>query len=403
MARQATLRRALTAGLQVQLDAPLPAELGIGAGTAVFVCGRCSVPGARIASLELVVDGVNQPLLAAGMPRIDALQDGATSASYGSGFWGFARIAGPEPQHALGLRALLAGGGGRPPCSRASRSRRRSRRSPMPRPRWRSAWRRTSRRPELFARQVESIRAQTHRGLGLRGLRRLLDPERFATMRGRARRRPALRALALARAGSASTRTSSARWRWRRPARAYVALADQDDVWHPDKLAALLAEVGDARARLQRRADRRRGRRGSSPTTYWSHRAQQPLRPGLAARRQLGHRRGVAVPARPARRRAARSRRPSSRTSTTTGSRSARSRSATSRYVDRPLYDYVQHGQARRSVTPRRTGCRACSIASGPCGGARASARGCGACTTSSTPAGCSSSRPSCSCAAGTG
>ena len=26
----------------------------------------------------------------------------------------------------------------------------------------------------------------------------------------------------------------------------YVALADQDDVWRPDKLAVLLAEIGDA-------------------------------------------------------------------------------------------------------------------------------------------------------------
>ena len=33
----------------------------------------------------------------------------------------------------------------------------------------------------------------------------------------------------------------------------YVALADQDDAWHPDKLERLLAGIGRRTARLQRR------------------------------------------------------------------------------------------------------------------------------------------------------
>ncbi len=44
----------------------------------------------------------------------------------------------------------------------------------------------------------------------------------------------------------ASIAISSARSSWSPPTPAYVALADQDDVWHADKLEVLLAELGPA-------------------------------------------------------------------------------------------------------------------------------------------------------------
>ena len=98
----------------------------------------------------------------------------------------------------------------------------------------------------LFRRQIESIRAQTHADWVCVISDDCSQPERFAAHPGGARRRPALPALARLAAGSASIATSSARWRWRPPAASHVALADQDDAWHPDKLATLLAELGDA-------------------------------------------------------------------------------------------------------------------------------------------------------------
>ena len=54
-ARPATLDRAADHrdDLNAQLDAPLPDELAVGGGTALFVCGTCFAPGARIASLSL--------------------------------------------------------------------------------------------------------------------------------------------------------------------------------------------------------------------------------------------------------------------------------------------------------------------------------------------------------------
>ena len=93
--------RALAAVLHVQLDAPLPEELAVGAGTAVFVCGTCWAPGEAIEALALVVDGEDQPVMAHGMPRLDTLRELDAPESYASGFWGLARIApraGPAPR-----------------------------------------------------------------------------------------------------------------------------------------------------------------------------------------------------------------------------------------------------------------------------------------------------------------
>src|SRR2546421_8412175 len=127
-------RPARAGGLHVQLEAPLPSEVAVGAGTALFVLGWCFCPDARIRSLSLVVDGQAQPVLAHGMPRLDVFRGlhpgldpfataGMTSDpgstddpllhSYRSGFWGIARVAGPSGDGVceLLLRADLEGGG----------------------------------------------------------------------------------------------------------------------------------------------------------------------------------------------------------------------------------------------------------------------------------------------------
>ena len=98
---------------------------------------------------------------------------------------------------------------------------------------------------ELLTRQLDSIRAQTHGnwvcvisddGSAPEAYARLqaavAGDRRFVLSRSSRRRgfyRNFERALALV-AGQAD----------------YVALADQDDAWRPDKLAVLLAEIGDA-------------------------------------------------------------------------------------------------------------------------------------------------------------
>jgi hypothetical protein len=235
------------AGLDVRLDAPLPQSLAIGSGTALFVCGTCFAPGAPVASLTLLVDGEEQPLMAHGMPRLDLLQASGEPASYRAGFWGFARI-GPRPAGGtleVGVRARLRGGGEL--VAELARIAVAEPLTPLPGAPLVAICMAAFEPPlDLFRRQVESLRAQTLTDWMCVVSDDCSDPERFAAMRyllegdprfvlSRSDRRRGFyhnfeRALELAPAGAR-----------------YVALADQDDVWDPDKLETLVREVGDAR------------------------------------------------------------------------------------------------------------------------------------------------------------
>jgi len=110
----------MRADLHVHLDAPLPDTLAVGGGSALFVAGWCVAARARarVASLAFVVDGAEQPVAAAGMPRLDVLRalhpESAEEAAggYRSGFWGLVRLpAGAGPVVVVELEARLVGGG----------------------------------------------------------------------------------------------------------------------------------------------------------------------------------------------------------------------------------------------------------------------------------------------------
>jgi hypothetical protein len=233
-------------GLDVTLDAPLPASVKVGSGTALFVCGTCFAPSAPIASLTLLVDGVEQPLMAHGMPRLDLMRATGEPTSYRAGFWGMARI-GPRDAGgtvAIGVRARLRGGGEL--VAELARIAVAEPADPLPGAPLVAICMATLEPPlELFRRQVESIRAQTLSDWICVISDDCSEPERFAEMRGvldgdprfvlsRSDRRRGFyhnfeRALELAPAGAR-----------------YVALADQDDAWYPDKLETLVHEIGDA-------------------------------------------------------------------------------------------------------------------------------------------------------------
>ena len=195
----------------------------------------------------------------------------------------------------------------------------------------------------LFRAQVESLRAQTdtdwvcvdqRRRLGARArtsaIRAVLgDDPRF--LLSRAERRPA------------STATSSARCGWRRPRRELLALCDQDDRWQP----------GQARRRCARRSAARRSptpTSGSSTPTVaccatrmWQGRRNNhtDLVSMLVANSITGAamllRRDVAELALPF------PDTPGACSSTTPGSALVALAAGEIAYVDRPLYDYVQH------------------------------------------------------------
>jgi len=232
----------------VALDAPLPPELAVGKGTALFVAGTCFAPGETIEALALLVDGEEQPVMAHGMPRLETLHanDGE---GYRSGFWGLARIGPRTEPVSLELRARLAGGAEStaplatiPLAPGVERVAAPAVAGPLV-----AICMATCDPPlALFRAQVDSIRAQTHADWVCVISDDCSDPERFDALQAvldgdprfvvsRSPRRLGFyrnfeRALTLAPAEAA-----------------YVALADQDDRWHPDKLATLLAEIGDAR------------------------------------------------------------------------------------------------------------------------------------------------------------
>lgn len=262
------------AGLHIQLDFELPEEIAVGGGTALFVCGSCFSPEARISSLEFVVGGVPQPVMAHGLPRLEVFrslhakldpfatrgisEDPSSSAdpflrSYRSGFWGIVRIApqGAARELELLLRAELESG--RTVIAEIARVRLEEAPSPAS-----TNWPGASAEPsvavcmatynppiDLFERQVDSIRSQTHRNWvcfvsddcsnpeAYAAIRRVIGGDaRFVVSRSALRRgfyRNFERALAMAPSDAA-----------------YVALADQDDAWRPEKVVSLIEAIGGA-------------------------------------------------------------------------------------------------------------------------------------------------------------
>jgi glycosyltransferase involved in cell wall biosynthesis len=362
--------------LHVQLDAPLPAEIAVGAGTAVFVCGWCFSPEEAIRKLEFVVAAKAQPVIAHGMPRLDpfrelhpgtdplelaaAGQDPQSDAdpllhSYSSGFWGIVTI-GPQPPGAeeieLLLRAELAGGGvagaelGRIALAPVSASAEAVDvpSAPPGAPPLVAICMATHNPPaDLLRRQLDSIRAQSH--------------ERFVCLISDDCSNPAAFSILKAEiAGderfvlSRSPRRLGFYHNFERaltmvpPVAEYVALSDQDDSWHPDKLASLLSAIGDAKLVY---SDARVVARDGSviADTYWSrrHNNHEDLVSLLVANAVTGAASvfprellDYALPFPPAQ---------FSHYHDHWLALTARALGEI-RFIDRPLYDYVQHGQA---------------------------------------------------------
>src|SRR5579864_1730467 len=260
--------------LQVNLDAPLPAELAVGAGTVLFVHGTCFDAERTISSAAIVLGEEKQPVAAVGMPRLDhfrslhpRLDPLATNRpsvdpdapedpqlrSYRSGFWGLVRVgpAAPGSEVTLRLRASFEDRStetvtlghvrvAAPPDPLEL---------PFPGPAAlpRVAICMATHEPplDLLARQLDSIRAQSHTNWVCVISDDCSSPKRFDEIGQlitadprftlvRSKRRLGFygnfeRALALA------PRDCE-----------YVALADQDDRWYPDKIESLLEALGDA-------------------------------------------------------------------------------------------------------------------------------------------------------------
>jgi glycosyltransferase involved in cell wall biosynthesis len=258
--------------LQVNLDSPLPGAVSIGAGTALFVAGTCFDAERRITGLTLLVNGDPQPVMAHGMPRLDYLQvlhpaldqedlehmradplcaEDPNLHSYRSGFWGLARVtqACGSGDLELLLRARFDSG----TVETVSLGRIAVAQEPEPLevelppaagPLVAICLATYNPPLDLFGAQIESIKAQSHanwvclisddcsRPEDFHAIEKAVagDP-RFAVSRSPRRLgfyRNFERALSLA------------------PTEAqFIALSDQDDHWYPEKLQVLLDSLGD--------------------------------------------------------------------------------------------------------------------------------------------------------------
>jgi hypothetical protein len=239
----------VSADLVANLESPLPASLPLRTATAVFCCGACFHRRQSIVAIEILVDGAPHRAAATGMPRPDLVA--SEPRAFRSGFWGTVPV---EPRDQVGavqiaLGARLADGTEHVvPLGRIELVERRPAPSlGHPVEAGVIAVCMATYEPdiELFRAQVASLRAQTDR----RWLCVISDdhsgPERFEQLRAvvaddarfvvsRAERRLGFyrnfeRALRMA------------------PQEAeLLALCDQDDRWHPDKLEVLRGALGTA-------------------------------------------------------------------------------------------------------------------------------------------------------------
>jgi glycosyltransferase involved in cell wall biosynthesis len=261
-----------TGDLRIKLESQLPDFLPIGRASAVFCFGHCFHRHQGVRRVELVLGGRRQRATAQHMPRRDLYEwltgpDGGDAdpegRSYRSGFWATVVILaqpgpgpltleavvrledGSEARAALGTIEIVSAGTGGAESPDADA------RVPAPAPGASGTGTIAvclatyEPDPVLLAVQIQSLRDQTDRdwlcivsdgGSSEAGFERLRaelgDDPRFQVSRSPQRLDPYRnfeRALTLV-----------------GPEASLIALCDQDDHWYPDKLAALRAGLGDA-------------------------------------------------------------------------------------------------------------------------------------------------------------
>lgn len=232
----------------LSLERPLPPGVPAGSATAIFCTGLCFDTDRRISRLEIIVDGVRHPASACGMPRPDV------SGSPAGGFWATVPVSARDGSGEIVVEVAVSFADGAAATAEVGRI---AVLEPSP-PRAASA--RPTREggglitvcmatfePDraLLAAQLQSLRAQTDErwvcvisddGSSAERFEQILElvagDARFEVSRAPERQgfyRNFERALRMAPADAE-----------------LIALCDQDDRWDPDKLQTLRAALGDA-------------------------------------------------------------------------------------------------------------------------------------------------------------
>jgi glycosyl transferase family 2 len=245
-----------SSALRVTLENHFPESLPVGCATTIFCYGHCFHRDQRVAGLELALDGTVHRPAAMGMPRRDLfewLHGPADPAghSYRSGFWAVIPVPARHEPGAIVLRAVVRLDSGAKLVRELGRMQ--VARGVLPSV---APDRGTSELiavcmatfdpdPELLGAQLDSLRAQTDdrwmclisdggsAAARFEALRALVgDDERFTIHRSERRLgvyRNFERALTMIPAATE-----------------LISLCDQDDYWYPDKLAVLRDAIGPA-------------------------------------------------------------------------------------------------------------------------------------------------------------
>jgi glycosyltransferase involved in cell wall biosynthesis len=236
--------------LDLVLDYPLPTDLPAGQATALFFAGTCFHRHRPVEELVITVNGTRHRPTAQRMPRRDRFRS-LHPGSYRSGFWATIPISPGQPgELRLGVEARIAGGttahatagtigvveGREPPSYDGLPTARQ--------PLTAICMATFNPVPELFQIQVDSIRAQTNRDWICLISDDRSRPDRFEMIRE-------------AVAGDTRfvlSRSDERLGFYRNFERALkmvpseaelVALSDHDDRWYPEKLAVLVDAIGD--------------------------------------------------------------------------------------------------------------------------------------------------------------
>ncbi len=247
--------------LQLQLDRPLPESLPLGSATEVFVAGSCFDPIDRFEGLEITLDGAAHPATAHGLPRPDvsAAHPSCPHNSFFSGFWGTLPVPARSQSGSVevflaahlqsGLRAEIPlgtvvftepGVRGRPKQAVPPALEVRLQPGVI-------AICMATFEPDekLFRAQIESLRAQTDENWICLISDDASDPEHFEMIVDVVGDDPRFDI-------SRSPRRLSPYRNFERALELIpdgvrlIALCDQDDRWYPGKLCALRNEIGDA-------------------------------------------------------------------------------------------------------------------------------------------------------------
>jgi glycosyltransferase involved in cell wall biosynthesis len=238
--------------LDLVLDRPLPKALPTGQATALFCAGTCFHRHQRIKELVINVDGMRYEVTAHSMPRPDRFRS-LDPRSYRSGFWATIPVQPPESPGVLrlGVEALLASGtrtsaplgtiafveADQPPAYEHLPSTRQ--------PMIAICMATFNPEPELFRTQVESIRAQSDPGWVCVVSDDHSAPDRFQMIDEVLGQDPRF-VLSRSDERLGFYRNFERALRMVPRQAEFIALSDHDDRWYPEKLALLREAIGQA-------------------------------------------------------------------------------------------------------------------------------------------------------------